>query len=89
MTVLIRMLTLIAACTVLATSACAQSAKAVRGASPYAAIDNESAPKLIVDPPLPDQLAMGIIQIQYRAENVHRCSERVHSPYLPASGICT
>lgn len=71
MTVLIRMLTLFAACAALATSAFAQSAKEVRGASPYGAIDNESAPKLIVDPPLPDQLAMGIVQIQYRVENVH------------------
>jgi hypothetical protein len=25
----------------------------------------------MVDPPLPDQLAMGIVQMQYRTENLH------------------
>ena len=48
----------------------AQSAKEVRGATPYAAIENEPAPKLIVDPPLPDLLDKGIVWIQYRTENV-------------------
>ena len=57
--------------TLLAGSASAQSAKEIRGASPYNAVDNETAPKLIVDPPLPDRLALGVLQIQYRAENVH------------------
>jgi len=46
-----------------------QSAKAVRGASPYVAIKNEPAPKLIVDPPLPEGLALGVVWIQYRVEN--------------------
>jgi Family of unknown function (DUF6130) len=55
----------------LAVSASAQSAKDIRGASPYNAIDNEPAPKLILDPPLPDRLALGVLQIQYRTENVH------------------
>jgi uncharacterized protein DUF6130 len=68
---LIKTLAAVAAGTVLATSAFAQSARDVRGGSPYAAIENEPAPKLIVDPPLPDQLARGLIQIQYRVENVH------------------
>jgi hypothetical protein len=45
---------------VLATNAFAQSARDVRGASPYVAIENEPAPKLIVDPPLPAGLAQGI-----------------------------
>ena len=67
---LIKTLAAIAAGTVLATSAFAQSAKDIRGASPYVAIENEPAPKLIVDPPLPDQLALGVIHIQYRVENV-------------------
>lgn len=49
----------------------AQSANDIRGPSPYVAIENEPAPKLIVDPPLPDQLARGIVQIQYRVENLH------------------
>jgi hypothetical protein len=47
-----------------------QSAKDVRGASPYVAIENEPAPKLIVDPPLPEGLAHGIVWIQYRVENL-------------------
>jgi hypothetical protein len=71
MIMLIKTLAAVAAGTVLATSAFAQSARDVRGGSPYAAIENEPAPKLIVDPPLPDQLARGLIQIQYRVENVH------------------
>jgi hypothetical protein len=32
-------------------------------------IDNEAAPKLIVDPPVPEQLALGRVFIQYRTEN--------------------
>jgi len=49
----------------------AQSAKAVRGASPYVEIKNEPAPKLIVDQPLPEGLAIGVVWIQYRVENLH------------------
>src|SRR5262249_45499756 len=52
------------------TAASAQSAKEVRGASPYVAVENEPAPKLIVDPPLPEGLAKGIVWIQYRVENL-------------------
>jgi len=48
-----------------------QSAREVRGASTYVEIKNEPAPKLIVDPPLPDKLDRGIVQIQWRVENVH------------------
>jgi len=48
-----------------------QSAKEVRGASPYIEIKNEPAPRLIVDPPLPDLLDQGVVWIQWRAENVH------------------
>jgi hypothetical protein len=48
----------------------ARSAKEVRGATPYAAIKDEPAPKLIVDPPLPDLLAQGVVWIQWRVENV-------------------
>ena len=47
------------------------SAKEVRGATPYIELKNEPAPKLIVDPPLPDLLAQGVVWIQWRAENVH------------------
>jgi hypothetical protein len=48
-----------------------QSAKQVRGATPYIELRNEPAPKLIVDPPLPDLLDQGVVWIQWRAENVH------------------
>ncbi len=47
-----------------------QSARDIRGASPYVAIENEPAPKLIVDPPLPEGLAQGIFWAQYRVENL-------------------
>jgi hypothetical protein len=47
------------------------SAKDIRGASPYVAIENERAPKLIVDPPLPEGLVQGVYWAQYRVENLH------------------
>jgi len=49
----------------------AASAKDVRGATPYIELKNEPAPRLIVDPPLPDLLDQGVVWIQWRAENVH------------------
>ena len=49
----------------------ARSAKEVRGATPYLEIKNEPPPKLIVDPPLPDLLAQGVVWVQWRAENVN------------------
>ena len=70
MTLLIKTLAAVAAGTVLATSAFAQSAREVRGSTPYLAIENEPPPKLIVDPPLAAGLAQGIAWIQYRVENV-------------------
>ena len=70
MTLLIKTLAAVAAGTVFATSAFAQSARETRGASPYDTIENEPAPKLIMDPPLPGPLAQGIFQAQYRVENV-------------------
>ena len=48
----------------------AQSAKSVRGPSPYVEIKNEPAPRLIVDQPLPEGLAIGVVWIQYRVENL-------------------
>jgi hypothetical protein len=67
MIMLIKTLAAVAAGTVLATNAFAQS-----GASPYVAIENEPPPKLIVDPtPLAAGLAHGIVWVQYRVENVH------------------
>lgn len=60
----------IAVCTGLATGAFAQSAREIRGGSPYVAIDNEPAPKLTVDPPLAEGLAQGVFWAQYRVENL-------------------
>ena len=53
-----------------AISASAQSAKDVKGATPLVAIQDEPAVKLIVDPPIPEQLALGRVFIQYRTENL-------------------
>jgi hypothetical protein len=54
----------------LVTNAIAQTAREVRGASPYVAIENEPPPKLIVDPPLAAGLPLGVFWVQYRVENV-------------------
>ena len=48
-----------------------QSAKEMRGASPYLELKNEPPPQLIVDSPLPDLLDQGVVWIQWRAENVN------------------
>ena len=65
------MLVTVLAGSVLAISAFAQSAKEVRGASPYVEIKNEPPPKLVVDPPLAEGLPLGVFWAQYRVENVH------------------
>src|SRR5919106_3548203 len=70
MMMLIKTLATVAVGTVLATSAFAQSAREIRGGSPYVAIENEPAPKLIVDPPLAEGLAQGVFWAQYRVENL-------------------
>ena len=51
-------------------SGSAQTAKDVKGATPLVAIQDEPAVKLIVDPPIPEQLALGRVFIQYRTENL-------------------
>jgi hypothetical protein len=53
-----------------ALSASAQSARDVKGPTPLVAVQGEAAPKLIVDPPIPQQLALGRVFIQYRTENL-------------------
>ena len=53
MTVLMKTLAAVVTGTVLATSYFGQSAREILGASPYVAIENEPAPKLIVDPRFP------------------------------------
>ena len=50
--------------------ASAQTAKDVKGPTPLVAIPNEAPAKLIVDPPIPEQLALGRVFIQYRTENL-------------------
>jgi hypothetical protein len=57
----------VASCAI-ATSA--QTAKDFKGSTPLVAIQNEPPAKLIVDPPIPEQLALGRVFIQYRAENL-------------------
>ena len=53
-----------------ALSAAAQTAKEVKGATPLVGVPNEAPAKLIVDPPIPEQLALGRVFIQYRTENL-------------------
>ena len=68
---IVRTLAVVAAGLVLITSsAVAQTAREIRGATPYIAIENEPAPKLIVDPPLAEGLAIGVFWAQYRVENM-------------------
>lgn len=52
------------------TAAQGQSVREVIGPSPLVAIENEPPAKLFVDPPLPEQLAKGLVFIQYRTENL-------------------
>ena len=54
----------------LAMTVAAQTAKDVKGATPLVAIANEPPAQLIVDPPIPEQLAQGRVFIQYRTENL-------------------
>ncbi len=70
MTMLIKMLVAVAAGMLFATSAFAQSATAVRMPSLLVAIENEPAPKLIVEPPLAGPLARGAVLIPFRVENL-------------------
>jgi hypothetical protein len=88
---LIKTLAALVASTVLATSAFAQSAREVRGPSPYVAIGNEPAPEADRDPPLRDQAGWGIVQIRYRVMNVHivEVLGAGAARYLHGSGICT
>src|SRR3954463_15577335 len=90
MTMLIKTLAAVAAATVLATNALAQSPSA--GPSPFVPVEDEPAPKLIVKPPLPDHLSRGAALIPYRTENfriVPVFGAGAPAPYLHGSGICT
>jgi hypothetical protein len=61
---------LVAIAGLVATGAFAQTAREIRGPSPYIPIDNEPPPKLIVDPPIPEGLKIGVFWAQYRVENI-------------------
>lgn len=68
---MIRTLILIGAAVMTASPAAAQSAYDVLGPAGVVPLDSpQSAPKLIVDPPLPGPLSFGRVVIQYRAENL-------------------
>ena len=58
------------AVTLYALSVAAQTAKEVKGPTALVAVPNEAPAKLIVDPPIPEQLALGRVFIQYRTENL-------------------
>ena len=58
------------AVSLIALSATAQTARDVKGATPLVAIQNEAPAKLIVDPPISEQLALSRVFIQYRTENL-------------------
>jgi Family of unknown function (DUF6130) len=55
---------------VFALAVAAQTAREVKGATPLVAVPNEPPVKLVVDPPIPEQLAQGRVFIQYRTENL-------------------
>lgn len=48
----------------------AQSVRDIRGAPAVVPLEHEPAPRLFVDPPVPEALARGRVYIQYRAENL-------------------
>jgi hypothetical protein len=68
---LIRTLATAVAATMLTAGAFAQSAQDLRGRTPFIPIGQEPPAQLIVDPPNPQALAVGVVLIQYKAENVH------------------
>jgi hypothetical protein len=48
----------------------AQSVRDIRGPAAVVPLASEPAAKIVVDPPLADPLARGLVVIQYRAENL-------------------
>ena len=68
---LTKSLTTMVAATILTASALAQSAQDLRGRTPFIPVGKEPPAQLIVDLPNPLALAVGVVLIQYRAENVH------------------
>lgn len=70
MTAFFRSIAVFAGLSVLASPAAAQTARDVRGPTPYVELADEAAPRLIVDPPLAEGIAIGVFWAQYRVENV-------------------
>ena len=70
MYIFVRCLAIMVSLVEVGSAASAQSARDIRGPSPLVAIENEPPAKLIVDPPLAEQLARGLVFIQYRTENL-------------------
>src|SRR5215467_8229111 len=56
--------------TLAAVAACAVFATGALGHSAVVPLDNEPAPRLIVEPPLPGALARGVVYIPHRVENL-------------------
>jgi hypothetical protein len=53
-----------------ASNTLSQTAREIRGPAAVIPLDSEPPPKIIVDAPLPDALARGLVVIQYRTENL-------------------
>ena len=70
MSIFFRALAMVAAGTILVTNSFAQTLDEVSNVSAFVPLDDEPAPQLIVDPPLPGPLARGAVLIPYRTENL-------------------
>ena len=55
----------------MAASGAAQTAREVRGAAAVEPLQNEPPAKIIIDAPVAEALARGVLFIQYRTENLH------------------
>jgi hypothetical protein len=53
-----------------ASNALSPTARQIRRPAPVIPLDTEPPAKIIIDPPLPDALARGLVVIQYRTENL-------------------
>jgi hypothetical protein len=70
MAILVGALATVTTGVVLATAAFAQTAGEVSNASAFVTLEDEPAPRLIVEPPVPGPLARGAVLIPYRTENL-------------------
>lgn len=56
------------------------TAREVRGSAGVVPLANEPPAKIVIDAPLPDPLARGLVVIQYRTENFEFCRSTVRAP---------